>query len=104
MIREYLVPGWLMVVQTFVTIAFILTFFALGVMSLELIRWPLKTVLQYEWLFTRVAFICCAVSSESAVAFMIGICLNACFCLRVQVSACSSASACSAAMPTARTG
>lgn len=72
MIREWLVPGWLMVVQTFVTVAFILTFFALGVMALELIRWPLKTVLQYEWLLTRISFICCAVSS---VSMFLGICV-----------------------------
>lgn len=33
-------------------------------MAFELIRWPLKTVLQYEWLMTRVSYICCAISSK----------------------------------------
>lgn len=63
-IREWLVPGWLMAVQGFITIAFILTFFSLGVMALELVRWPLKLVLQYEWLMTRISYICCAISSK----------------------------------------
>lgn len=64
MIREYLVPGWLLAVQAFITIAFILTFFSLVVMALELIRWPLKFVLRYEYMMTRVAFYCTAISSE----------------------------------------
>lgn len=70
-IREWLVPGWLITVQAFITIAFILTFFSLGVMALELIRWPLKTVLQYEWLMTRVSYICCAISSNYYLKIMV---------------------------------
>uniref|UniRef100_A0A0K8TQ20 Putative conserved plasma membrane protein n=1 Tax=Tabanus bromius TaxID=304241 RepID=A0A0K8TQ20_TABBR len=62
-IREYLVPGWLMAVQTFVTIAFLLTIIGMVTLSLELIRWPLKTVLRYEWIMTRISFICNSVSS-----------------------------------------
>lgn len=62
-IREWLVPGWLMVVQAFVTLAFILTFFSLVLMSLEIVRWPLKGVLQYEWIMTRIACICTGISS-----------------------------------------
>lgn len=64
-IREWLLPGWLMIVQTCVTLAFILTFGALVVMSLELIRWPLKFVLQYEWILTRASFYCISASCES---------------------------------------
>lgn len=63
-IREWLLPGWLMVVQTFVTLAFILTFGSLVVMSLVLVRWPLKTVLQYEWLMAQIAFIGTAASCK----------------------------------------
>uniref|UniRef100_A0A1L8DUW4 Protein with signal anchor n=2 Tax=Nyssomyia neivai TaxID=330878 RepID=A0A1L8DUW4_9DIPT len=62
-IREWLLPGWLMIVQFFVTIAFLLTFGALAIMALELIRWPLKFVLRYEWLLTRISFFCVAISS-----------------------------------------
>lgn len=69
-IREWLVPGWLMAVQAFVTISFILTFFSLGVMALELIRWPLKIVLQYEWIMTRVCYICTAISSKFLPGFI----------------------------------
>lgn len=63
-IREWLLPGWLMVVQTFVTLAFILTFGSLVVMSLVLVRWPLKTVLQYEWLMAQISFIGTAASCK----------------------------------------
>ncbi|XP_055305562.1 uncharacterized protein LOC129570135 [Sitodiplosis mosellana] len=63
MIREYLLPGWLLTVQICITLAFILTFLTLGLLALELIRWPLKTVLQYEWLMTKISHIASAVAS-----------------------------------------
>lgn len=68
-IREWLVPGWLMVVQAFVTLAFILTFFSLVLMSLEIVRWPLKGVLQYEWIMTRIACICTGISCRMSTFF-----------------------------------
>lgn len=64
MIREYLLPGWLLTVQICITLAFVLTFLTLGLLALELVRWPLKTVLQYEWLMTRISFIALAVASR----------------------------------------
>lgn len=64
MIREYLLPGWLLTVQVCITLAFVLTFLTLGMLALELIRWPLKTVLQYEWLLTKISYIALGVSSE----------------------------------------
>lgn len=64
MIREYLLPGWLLTVQIFITLAFVLTFLTLGMLALELIRWPLKTVLQYEWLMTKISCIALGVASE----------------------------------------
>ena len=57
MIREWLLPGWLMAVQTFITLAFIYTFVALGIMACEIVRYPLKFVLRYEWLLTTISFI-----------------------------------------------
>lgn len=63
MIREYLLPGWLMAVQTFVTLAFIDTFLALGVMACEICRYPLKFVLRYEWLLTSCCFVAVSISS-----------------------------------------
>lgn len=63
-IREYLVPGWLLATQACLTLGFVLTFFALGVLALELIRWPLKIVLQYEYIMTKVAFICLLTASK----------------------------------------
>ncbi|CAO1402483.1 unnamed protein product [Diamesa hyperborea] len=56
-IREWLLPGWLMAVQTFITLAFIYTFVALGIMACEIVRYPLKFVLRYEWLLTTISFI-----------------------------------------------
>lgn len=64
MIREYLVPGWLLTVQACLTLGFILTFVALGILALELVRWPLKIVLQYEYVMTKVAFYCLLVASK----------------------------------------
>lgn len=63
-IREWLLPGWLMVVQTCVTLSFILTFGALVVLALELVRWPLKFVLQYEWILTRASLYCISASCK----------------------------------------
>lgn len=64
MIREYLLPGWLLFVQICITLAFILTFLTLGLLALVLVRWPLKLVLQYEWLMTKIAFIALSVASK----------------------------------------
>lgn len=64
MIREYLLPGWLLSVQVCITLSFILTFVTLGVLALELMRWPLKIVLQYEWLFTKISCITLGIASE----------------------------------------
>lgn len=64
MIREYLLPAWLMVVQGFVTMAFLLTFGSLIIMACELVRWPLKLVLRYEWMLTTVSFVGVASSCE----------------------------------------
>lgn len=64
MIREYLLPGWLLTVQIWITFALIITFLTLGVLALELVRWPLKAVLQYEWLMTKISFIALAVASK----------------------------------------
>ncbi|KAK3913921.1 ATPase 7, plasma membrane-type [Frankliniella fusca] len=67
-IREWLIPGWLMVVQTFVTLALLLSFTAQILAALTLIRWPLKFVLRYEWLLTGLCFIFNA--SASALLFL----------------------------------
>lgn len=63
-IREWLLPGWLMVVQTFVTLALLLSFAAQVVIIMTLIRWPLKFVLNHEWLLSASAFLCCAIAGK----------------------------------------
>ncbi|KAH8419796.1 hypothetical protein KR009_002685 [Drosophila setifemur] len=62
-IREYLLPGWLMAVQGFVTMSFIIVFLVLLMLSMTIIRLPLKPVLQYEWLLVRFSFFGTAASS-----------------------------------------
>lgn len=62
-IREWLLPGWLMSVQAFVTLALILSFVAQILLAGVLIRWPLESVLRYEWIYTGVSFICTGLAS-----------------------------------------
>lgn len=61
-IREWLLPVWLMVVQAFVTLALLLSFFAQIIIALVLIRWPLRFVLNFEWLLSSTAFVCDALA------------------------------------------
>ncbi|XP_011135279.1 uncharacterized protein LOC105180727 [Harpegnathos saltator] len=61
-IREWLLPVWLMIVQAFVTLALLLSFFAQITVVMILIRWPLALVLRYEWVFSSAAFLCDAVA------------------------------------------
>ncbi|KAL0281265.1 UNVERIFIED_CONTAM: hypothetical protein PYX00_002301 [Menopon gallinae] len=61
--REWLLPPWLMVVQAFVTLGLILNFASQIIIALELIRWPLKFVLRYEYLLSSIAFVCNATCS-----------------------------------------
>ncbi|EEB14475.1 conserved hypothetical protein [Pediculus humanus corporis] len=62
-IRDWLLPAWLMVVQAFVTLGLILSFITQIIVALELIRWPLKIVLKYEYLFSSIAFVCSALTA-----------------------------------------
>ncbi|XP_076281460.1 claudin superfamily protein pickel [Lasioglossum baleicum] len=59
-IREWLLPVWLLVVQTFVTVALLLSFAAQVMIALTLVRWPLRFVLNNEWILSASAFLCCA--------------------------------------------
>ncbi|XP_063992946.1 uncharacterized protein LOC135170814 [Diachasmimorpha longicaudata] len=62
-IREWLLPPWLMIVQTFVTISLLLSFAAQGILALVIVRWPLRCILKNEWLLSAIAFICDAVTA-----------------------------------------
>lgn len=64
MIREWLLPGWLMAVQSFVTLALMLSFTSQVLLACVIVRWPLRTVLRYEWIFVTSAFIMVAISSK----------------------------------------
>lgn len=57
-IREWLLPPWLMTVQSFMTIAFLLTFFAQVVMAFQLVRFPLNFILQREYILSFMCFVC----------------------------------------------
>jgi len=54
-VREWLLPGWLMAVQAFVTLALMASFLAQILTALSLTRWPLSLVLRYEWFLSGVA-------------------------------------------------
>lgn len=74
MIREWLLPGWLMAVQAFVTLALMLSLTAQVLLACVIVRWPLRTVLRYEWIFVSVAFVLVALSSKyfySLICFII---------------------------------
>lgn len=62
-IREWLLPGWLMAVQAFVTLALMQTLAAQIILACVIVRWPLRTMLRYEWIFVSTAFIMVAISS-----------------------------------------
>ena len=58
LIREKLLPGWLMVVQLFVTLALIASFLGQLVIVCLLLRTPLEWILRFEWYFCAVALVC----------------------------------------------
>lgn len=64
-IREWLLPPWLMAVQAFVTIALMLSFSSQVVIAAILVRWPLKFVLRYEWVLSSIALMCNAGAAAS---------------------------------------
>jgi hypothetical protein len=53
-----------MIVQAFVTMAFIVSFCTQLLIALELVRWPLNFVLEYEWLLSGICCIGNLVSGE----------------------------------------
>lgn len=63
-IREWLLPGWMMFVQALVTLALILSLFCQVVLALVCIRWPLRPILRYEWMCTGISFVCTASASK----------------------------------------
>lgn len=48
-IWEWLLPGWLMAVQTFLTLALMFSCVAQIMTTLLLIRWPLNFVFRFQW-------------------------------------------------------
>lgn len=59
-IREWLLPAWLMAVQAFVTMSFLLSFSCQAIMALQLIRLPLEFILRYEYILSAIDFVCTA--------------------------------------------
>ncbi len=64
LIREKLLPGWLMVVQLFVCVVLILAFIGMLVQVALLLRYPLEVILRFEYHFCGLAFLCHALSGE----------------------------------------
>jgi hypothetical protein len=63
-IIEWLLPGWLMVVQAFVTLALLISFFGQAILILILIRFPLKFVLENEWLLSSIVCVCNGIAGK----------------------------------------
>lgn len=57
-IREWLLPPWLMATQAFVTMSFLLSFGCQVIMAMQLCRWPLQCILKYEYILSGIDFIC----------------------------------------------
>jgi len=72
LIREKLLPGWLMVVQFFVTVAFISSYLGQIVIVGLLLRYPMERILKYEWQFVGLAFV---FKSLTAVLLFLAICI-----------------------------
>lgn len=62
-IREWLLPGWLLAIQLFVTLAFLLSFGSQVIIALIVTRYPLHFVLVSEWILTVIVFLCNAATS-----------------------------------------
>lgn len=63
-IREWLLPGWLLVIQSFVTVSFLLSFSGQAILVMILVRFPLKFVLKNEWILSSVVCVCNSITSE----------------------------------------
>jgi len=77
LIREKLLPGWLMVVQFFVTVAFIASYVGQVVIVALLLRFPLEVILKYEWQFVGLAFV---FKSLTSVLLFLAICVFGALC------------------------
>uniref|UniRef100_A0A8D9DR50 Protein with signal anchor n=1 Tax=Cacopsylla melanoneura TaxID=428564 RepID=A0A8D9DR50_9HEMI len=71
-IREWLLPGWLLFIQMCVTLSFIFSFSAQIILGGIVTRYPLQLVLMYEYLLTMVSF---ALTAASAVLLMFAVLL-----------------------------
>ena len=58
-------PGWLMVIQLFVTLALITSFLGQLVIVCLLLRVPLEWILRFEWHFCGIALVCKGVTGKS---------------------------------------
>ncbi|XP_043283892.1 uncharacterized protein pck [Venturia canescens] len=65
-IRDWLLPGWLMVVQGFCTLSLLASYYAQVLLALVIVRWPLRFVLRFEWYFSAIACVC-----NAATGFML---------------------------------
>jgi len=65
-IREWLLPGWLMAVQAFVTLAFMASLATQIMLAMLVTRFPLQFVLNSEWILSVV----CALGNAASAFFM----------------------------------
>jgi len=56
-LRDWLTPDWLWCVQTFMTLAFILSFVSQILDAGLILRWPLERILRFEWPLVLATFL-----------------------------------------------
>lgn len=71
LIREKLLPGWLMVVQLFVTLAFITSFLGQIIVVCLLLRTPLEWILRFEWHFCGIVLICKGITGKEELSAIV---------------------------------
>jgi len=72
LIREWLLPWWLMLVQFFMAFSFLISFIGQMFDVCLLLRWPLERILRLEWQIVYVSFI---LKGLTAVTLFVTVCL-----------------------------
>ncbi|XP_025422995.1 uncharacterized protein LOC112692525 isoform X2 [Sipha flava] len=61
-IREWLLPGWLLSLELFMTLALVLSLGTLAIIAAVITRYPQRIVLKYEYMLSAACFIATSIS------------------------------------------
>ena len=68
--REWLLPAWLMLIQTCVTVALLLSLAAQTMVALIVVRYPLKFILSNEWFIASCVCVCNGIAGNLKIKFL----------------------------------